>query len=950
MAGSQATGFESVLSDELKLLNKLRDTGTHSDKSSTYEQAYDFNLAGLSFSGGGIRSATFNLGVIQALANYGLLSKFDYLSTVSGGGYIGSWLTALLHRTAEIQGQTVDQKYVDQFQQYLKTHPTEDHPREDKDSLHTFKRTIGFAPVEHKAVRFLRRYSNYISPRLGLSGDMLAAISIFLRNLVLIQLALISLVAALLLLVHMVGILPRFIAPLFSKDFLKDFVLLNQIPPSSWAFIVPMLVLFVAVWFTGQLMVKHKVHFTKPGALARRVLFLIITPCLLAAWWFSAAVANHPEITTGNNSYLSRAIDWIWIVGAGYAIAWGLGFTATLSKSDRKPGKNQLSNFTLLVSVIIVGALFGLTLYGIVQAINTAYPDGSLNLWYAVGFGPPLFLIVLMFFVTIHIGAARRRFSEQDREWLARLGGFMLLSAAGWALAFCLILFTVPLVYWLSTGGLVALFTWATGSGVGVWFARGASTDNGQKDKPWKDIITQVAPWLFIAGLVVIITYVTQLILFKYLICSPFPGSDQDLWFSATLTETLSRLSDLPWLPTLGAALGMAGLFLLIARRLDINLFSLHAMYCNRLARAYLGASRAGKREPNPFTGFDKNDDFHFSDLQQQRPIPIINTAINMTGGDDLAWQTRRAASFSFTPQWAGYETNSSQGVKIGGYQPTAEYAEGKNLGTLVAVSGAAASPNMGYHTSPAVAALLTAFNLRLGRWCGNPVRSTWNQNSPKLAVTPILAELTGSATAQASWINLTDGGHFENLGVYELVRRRCRFILVVDAGCDPKYQYDDLANLLRLCWTDLGVNIRFDNFDPMHPQKDSRYIASHAMIGRIQYGHDEPEGVILYVKASMTGDEWPDIRQYADAHKEFPHETTADQFFDENQFESYRHLGYKAIATIVEKMELELGTSLRNLSVVDLLDILGHDSTDEDKIRAFRILVARLTGQYPEL
>ena len=147
-----------------------------------------------------------------------------------------------------------------------------------------------------------------------------------------------------------------------------------------------------------------------------------------------------------------------------------------------------------------------------------------------------------------------------------------------------------------------------------------------------------------------------------------------------------------------------------------------------------------------------------------------------------------------------------------------------------------------------------------------------------------------------------------------------------------------------------------------MHPKEDSRYLSSHAMLGRIQYSKDEPEGVILYVKASMTGDEWPDIRQYADAHKDFvtrhllgdtfdfPHETTADQFFDENQFEAYRHLGYKAIASIVTKMEQELGTALRNLSVADLLSMLGHDSTDENEIHAFRILVARLTGQYPNL
>jgi hypothetical protein len=304
-----------------------------------------------------------------------------------------------------------------------------------------------------------------------------------------------------------------------------------------------------------------------------------------------------------------------------------------------------------------------------------------------------------------------------------------------------------------------------------------------------------------------------------------------------------------------------------------------------------------------------------------------------MTGGDDLAWQTRRAASFAFTPEWAGFETRSTQGFKIGRYRPTDRYAGGRNLGTLIAISGAAASPNMGFHTSPSVAALLTAFNLRLGRWCGNPMRETWHKISPQFAATPIFAELTGSATAQANWINLTDGGHFENLGVYELVRRRCRLIVVTDVGCDPKYQYDDLANLLRLCWTDLGVNIRFENFNPMHPAKDSRYIDAHAMIGRIQYSksHSDaaPEGVIIYIKSSMTGNEWPDIRQYADAHKDFPHQTTADQFFDENQFEAYRHLGYKAIATMIEdlnkyiKSELEIETDFKNVPVADLVDRL---------------------------
>ena len=295
-----------------------------------------------------------------------------------------------------------------------------------------------------------------------------------------------------------------------------------------------------------------------------------------------------------------------------------------------------------------------------------------------------------------------------------------------------------------------------------------------------------------------------------------------------------------------------------------------------------------------------------------------------MTGGDDLAWQTRRAGSFALTPEWAGFETASSQGYPLGGYQPTQEYAGGQTLGTWVAVSGAAASPNMGYHTSPTVAALLTAFNLRLGRWCGNPMRDTWKKIKPDFAATPIFAELTGSATAQADWINLTDGGHFENLGVYELLRRRCRFIVVVDAGCDPKYEYADLANLIRLAWTDLGVNLRFEAFDDMYLKNNSRFLKRHYRFGRIQYSSKGPEGVMLYVKSTLTGDEWPDIRQYGDIHRAFPHETTADQFFDENQFEAYRHLGYKSVTKTLYDLEANTGVKLKDMPMEKLVNELS--------------------------
>ena len=254
---------------------------------------------------------------------------------------------------------------------------------------------------------------------------------------------------------------------------------------------------------------------------------------------------------------------------------------------------------------------------------------------------------------------------------------------------------------------------------------------------------------------------------------------------------------------------------------------------------------------------------------------------------------------------------------------PPGEYAGRRNLGTLMAVSGAAASPNMGYHTRPGVAALMTAFNLRLGRWCGNPTRDSWKRESPWLATRPIFAELTGSATAQAAWINLTDGGHFDNLGVYELIRRRCRLIVVTDAGCDPDYHFEDLSNTIIKCWTDFGVNIRFEHFEPMYHAKGCRYGSVHGAVGRIEYdssANTKLFGAIIYLKSSMTGDEWPDIRQYADTHEKFPHESTADQFFDENQFEAYRHLGYKVAAKMHGRLQTILGKEPKNVSIEEMV------------------------------
>jgi len=225
------------------------------------------------------------------------------------------------------------------------------------------------------------------------------------------------------------------------------------------------------------------------------------------------------------------------------------------------------------------------------------------------------------------------------------------------------------------------------------------------------------------------------------------------------------------------------------------------------------------------------------------------------------------------------------------------EQVSGPRLGMTFAISGAAASPNMGYHSSPAVTFLLAVFNLRLGRWCGNTaVHPRWKETGPRNALRYLFAELLGDTHEASPFIYLSDGGHFENLGLYELVRRRCKRIVLSDASADPGFQGDDLANAVAKCRVDLGVTVTFDSenrfTERMRPDEKTGLVKASFLKGTIDYGPGETPGELFYLKASLVSDLDVDIGNYAATHKTFPHETTADQFFDETQFESYLRLG----------------------------------------------------------
>ncbi|HSC56953.1 MAG TPA: hypothetical protein VLC51_07095, partial [Nitrospira sp.] len=307
------------------------------------------------------------------------------------------------------------------------------------------------------------------------------------------------------------------------------------------------------------------------------------------------------------------------------------------------------------------------------------------------------------------------------------------------------------------------------------------------------------------------------------------------------------------------------------------------------------------KRRPNLFTGFDPKDNIQLHHLAPpnqpiKKPFHIVNIAINLVHGENLAWQQRKAQSFTASPLFCGSWNLGYRSAKK--YGNNAQVHKAITLGTALAISGAAASPNMGYHSSPAVTFLLACFNVRLGWWLGNPGpagRNTFDRSCPRISVRPLLAETFGLTDADNPYVYLSDGGHFENLGLYEMVLRRCHCIVVSDASCDTDRSFTDLGNAIRKIRIDLGVDI---DIEPklLQLQAGSRLSREHYALGIIRYDrvdHEAPPGLLIYLKPSLTGNEPADVTEYASCHDEFPHEPTADQFFDESQFESYRALGF---------------------------------------------------------
>jgi hypothetical protein len=329
----------------------------------------------------------------------------------------------------------------------------------------------------------------------------------------------------------------------------------------------------------------------------------------------------------------------------------------------------------------------------------------------------------------------------------------------------------------------------------------------------------------------------------------------------------------------------------------DPNLLTMHGFYKARLVRAYMGASneaRAASKDAD-ITDAVPGDDLLLTQLRNTdrgAPYHLIGTMLNLVGGSDLATQARSSDAFLMSKLFCGSSRT--------GYRPTAEYACGSiSLGTAVAISGAAASPTMGAQTpSAALSALMTLFNIRTGYWAPTPSLSYWRSGAARLWPVYTLQELVSQTTDLLPYCYLTDGGHYENTGVYSLIQRGCSVIVSGECGMDPQVTLDDLGNLIRKVRIDFGTEIVLDDITKFRSSPPG----AHVIVGQIRYGsdhakalgltEDEMVGTLIVVKPNLAGGEPVDVQQYGFLNRDFPQQGTFDLWYDEAQFESYRRLG----------------------------------------------------------
>jgi predicted acylesterase/phospholipase RssA len=729
-------------------------------------------LVGLALSGGGIRSATESLGVLQALARHDVLKEVDYLSTVSGGGYIGACVTALL---------------------------TNDANAGVRPAVKPAAFPLGFTGGENEApaVQHLRAYSNYLAPQHGLFKlDTWRMVGWYIGTLIFNLLA--PLFAAIFLLtLGTLGVMQLWRTPAFLSESLLDWV-----PYLGWLLVVILLLYVVCFWRLYRAKIKQTRDLWSKGV------------------GYAVAVISLP-------AFLFAAPDLYSFLVSG--TLWAMPVS--------------MQTFTERLELVGLKQSGEVVVQGKVSDLVTALRWSGA--WTGRGPETRQQIVAGLSQAQVHTSLL-----PADSADLAAACQTQTNCHSDWS-------FRGPLTEVMRGLDLAGLHFGEGGSGLG-------------------SLVNLILALL--AGIIpaAYLGYVKKSL-------PVFAGTLAGLVGAVLLVHFLGWLHECHY-PSFVSACVLSAFLTLICGYIDINANSLLNFYRDRLADCYLIKQQAG--------GVAPYDSLKLEDVlpHQNGPYHLLNATLNLSGSTSLWLRGRMADMFLFSKKYCG---SHRAGV---GYAKTTDYLyEGKSLelADAMAISAAAFNSQMGQSTSQGLAVLLALLNVRLGRWLANP-----NPNSRRQKSTPVwwqkyfVKELFSLVDEKDEFVLLTDGGHFDNTGVYPLLQRRCATIIAVDNGADPERKFEDLAGLLRKARIDLGITIDLD-LDRLHGNAKTRWAKRGFAAGTIAYPAGET-GRFLYLKPTLTGKESEDILEYWRKHPTFPQQTTLDQFFDEAQFESYRELGYQ--------------------------------------------------------
>jgi len=965
------------------------------------------DVIGIGLSGGGIRSATFCLGLFQGLVKQKLpekerrtdrrtlLSKIDYMSTVSGGGYFGAFYGRLFTRDPKVieppdaAASEMDPGVTEfkDIEEILTVHAANDEG----------KALPGKFPPG-KVFRWLRENGQYLAPN-G-SGDLLLGGAVFIRNAIAVQIVWGTFLLMLFLFAHLFRGLFEISASQLScmesawrsyQGFLVQPWETNSIWWSPYAIFAAIVFLFRVVppawsyWLIEKPDRETAAHDWLPPIYGIFAVLAVASAGIVFA------------ILEGQPTTLSICVVLVVValvtrrraIKSGWRPAYGIhsdGTESDQSLIDENEKIRNLLSRQLQAALVVLGAVLAFVMIdSLAQTGYGAWVLGNLHLktWVVGIFGPLIGLV----------GFARTILSSFGGGGPSKKISLPVTLLAGIAA----IVVGVLVLTAFDFGAYAIAWNFGLPSGPRpAW-----KTSNDQKLKLQRSDTKKIGD----AGTIV-----------------AMPSEDGPGWEVFPEPEPTTVPEGEPTSFT-DLAVTVMALFVTVLFSLlfglswpFLNRSTYHPIYTSRLIRAYLGASNPKRLEKTrrdvteTIDGDDSPQETYWPRFAQLKPtaqasqlentksplplekeykpalseqeknlfkkgmpIHLVSVTINETidAASQIEQHDRKGTGMAIGP--AGLSVGVKHHLVLKGENKLAVYPQGVSLeskdireessrpfqvfnfkdsfrpelltlGNWTGISGAAFSTSLGWRTSLSFSLLAGLANVRLSYWWDS---GTVNPQGTGLAghlssffqkffsvqdflFDEFLARFHG--TARQYW-PLSDGGHFENMGGYELIRRRLPMIIIVDAEADADYTFEGLANLVRKARLDFGAEIRFlteyeldaeihtafrryfGTLDQLRrgrwveePIKDPVLTTSkrlsidqdqeealslaHVALAKVTYQGCQRQSTLLYIKPTLIGDEPADVRRYHTEHPSFPHETTAEQFFDEAQWESYRRLG----------------------------------------------------------